>query len=182
MQYFQASRAHNLWVHHKVLAAAMSARDESNNRWFSSIIVKYVRKYKLSKAGGVFRRPKKCHIVRTAERLQTFELSLNPIYNILDFQLCSNPMISCCLGRALARTGFTLVMTSTECTPRIARKRWWTTIRRIIKFRNNHFIIIIHNSWWSWSWLLLFFVWGALYDFVFETILMNGKRLDGVRV
>jgi len=28
----QASRAHNLWVHHKVLAAAMSARDESNNR------------------------------------------------------------------------------------------------------------------------------------------------------
>ena len=32
IEIFQASRAHNLWVHHKVLAAAMSARDENNNR------------------------------------------------------------------------------------------------------------------------------------------------------
>ena len=54
MQYFQASRAHNLWVHHKVLAAAMSARDENNNRWFSTIIVKYVRKYKSNYAGWLF--------------------------------------------------------------------------------------------------------------------------------
>ena len=98
------------------------------------------------KGWRVFRRPQKCHIMKTAERLQTFELSLNPIYNILDFQLFSNPMISCCLGRALARTGFTLVMTSTECTPRIAKKRWWSTIRRIIMSRNDHFIKIIH-SW-----------------------------------
>ena len=93
----------------------------------------------------MFRRPKKCHIVRTAERLQTFELFLNPIYNILDFQLFSNLMIACCSGRALARTGFTLVMTSTECTPRIAKKRWWSTIRKIAKSRNDNFIMIIYR-------------------------------------
>ena len=52
-------------------------------------------------------------------------------------------MISCSLGRALARTGFTLVMTSTECTPRIAKKRWWIRIRRRIKSRYNHVITII---------------------------------------
>ena len=52
-------------------------------------------------------------------------------------------MIACCSGRALARTGFTLVMTSTECTPRIAKKRWWIRIRRRIKSRYNHVITII---------------------------------------
>ena len=89
------------------------------------------------------RKFKKCHIVRTAECLQKLHIFLSTPYDILDFQLFFNLMIACCSGRALARTGFTLVMTSTECTPRIAKKRWWIRIRRRIKSRYNHVITII---------------------------------------